>query len=276
MQYDELNTDQDKIQFNNDMSAYKIKISNNILLINDIIKENIKNKEIFENQIKLLTETYESNLLSNNNKIEKLTKYNETIKNMIDLNQQILEMECEDETLSHLNNLTLHDVDANNIYECKPVREELSILNVMKKVYTKQKENACLSETIVANNDIINAITKTSFSSWYYNSHYYANNYENAIKLEIDSRDYDATYKREENDTRYSNVYILTIKYPDNFSKLTNNTIIKFNNNELKDIDNEKYRETIKYIEILISKLILIKINRCNPVLRGRKPKVSE
>jgi hypothetical protein len=77
-------------------------------------------------------------------------------------------------------------------------------------------------------------------------------------------------------DTRYNNVYILTIKYPDNFPKLTNKAIIKYNNNGLKDINNEKYRESVQNIEILISKLILIKINRCNAVPRGRKPKMCE
>ena len=41
-----------------------------------------------------------------------------------------------------------------------------------------------------------------------------------------------------------------TVKRPSNI----------YNNNELKDINNEKYRESVQNIEILISKLILIKI----------------
>jgi hypothetical protein len=52
----------------------------------------------------------------------------------------------------------------------------------MKKVYTKQKENACFNETIVANNDLINAITNTSFRSWYYdatNWYFYKIKFEN-------------------------------------------------------------------------------------------------
>jgi hypothetical protein len=255
-------TDQNIMQFDDDNDGYKIKINNNILLINDIIKENEKNREIFENQIKLLTEKYEGNLLSNNNKIDKLTKYNATMKNMIDLKQQILEMECE-----HLDPISSNIAD-----ECKPVPNELSILNVMKKVYMKQKEQTDFSEMMVANNDLINAITNTSFSSWYYASYCWYH----AIKIEIDGNNFDAICAKDALDTRYSNVYILTIKYPDNFSKLTNKAIIKYNNNELKNINNEKYRESVQNIEILISKLILIKINRCNAVPRGRKPKMNE
>jgi hypothetical protein len=190
------------------------------------------------------------------------TKYNTTMKNMIDLKQQILEMECE----------PLDPISSNIADEYKPVSNELSILNVMKKAYIKQKEQADFSETIVANNDLINTITKTSFSSWYHASScwYYA------IKIEIDGNNLDATCSKDVLDTRYSNVYILTIKYPENFPKLTNKAIIKYNNNELKNINNEKYRESVQNIEILISKLILIKINRCNAVPRGRKPKMVE
>jgi hypothetical protein len=260
------NANQNIISYDDDddIDAYKIKINSNILLINDILKTNEKNKEIFENQIKELTQAYEENLLSNNNKVDKLKKYNETIKNIINLKQQILEMECETNDLDTLNNIDEY---------IKPIPDDLSILNVMKKVYTKQKENACFNETIVANNDLINTITNTSFRSWYYDA---TNWYFYKIKFEIDSCDYFATCKRDNLDTRYINVYALTIKYPDNFPKLTNKSIIKYNNNELKDINNEKYSETPQNIEILISKLMLIKINRCNAVPRGRKPKVSE
>jgi len=262
-------TDQNIMQFDDDDDSddndgYKIKINNNILLINDIIKENEKTKEIFENQIKLLTETYEVNLLLNNNKIEKLTKYNETVKNMIDLKQQLLEMEMEHETPDHIH--------SNIADECKPVLNKLSILNVMKNVYIKQKEKTDISETIIANNDLINAITNASFSSWYYVRPWW----HHEIQIEIDCNKFDAICSRDVLDTRYNNVYILTIKYPDNFPKLTNKAIIKYNNNGLKDINNEKYRESVQNIEILISKLILIKINRCNAVPRGRKPKMCE
>jgi hypothetical protein len=257
------NANQNSISYDDDIDAYKIKINSNILLINDIVKTNEKNKEIFENQIKELTQAYEENLLSNNNKVDKLKKYNETIKNIINLKQQILEMECE----------PLDLISSTIADEYKPVSNDLSILNVMKKVYTKQKENACFNETIVANNDLINTITNTSFRSWYYDA---TNWYFYKIKFEIDSCDYFATCKRDNLDTRYINVYALTIKYPDNFPKLTNKSIIKYNNNELKDINNEKYSETPQNIEILISKSILIKINRCNAVPRGRKPKMNE
>jgi len=259
-------TNQSHFSINDDdaNNAFKIKINSNILLINDIIKTNDKNKELFENQIKALTQTYEVNLLSNNNKIDKLKKCNETIQNMIDLKQQLLEMECETNDLAPLN---IAD-------ECiKPVPNKLSIFDVMKTVYTKQKENADISETIVANMDLINAITNTSFSSWYHESPCW---WYRAIKIEIDGNDFNATCAKDVLDARYNNVYILTIKYPDNFSKLTNKAIIKYNNNELKNINNEKYRESVQNIEILISKLILIKINRCNAVPRGRKPKVIE
>jgi hypothetical protein len=258
------NANQNSISYDDDddyIDAYKIKINSNILLINDIIKENEKNKEMFDHQIKLLTEKYEGNLFSNNNKIDKLTKYNTTIKNMIDLKQQLLEMECE----------PLDLISSTIADEYKPVSNDLSILNIMKKAYMKQKEQADFNETIVENNELINAITNASFSSWcYYDSHNFK------IKLEIDTHDYYARYKRDVLDTRYNNVYALTIKYPDNFPKLTNKAIIKYNNNELKNINNEKYRESVQNIEILISKSILIKINRCNAVPRGRKPKVSE
>jgi hypothetical protein len=250
------------MQFENDIDPYKIKINSNILLINDIIKDNDKTKEIFENQIKFLTEKYEGNLLSNNNKIEKLTKYNETIKNMIDLKQQILDMECE----------PLDPISSNIADEYKPVLNDLSILNVMKKVHMKQKEQTDVSETIIANNDLINAITNASFSSWCYVRPWW----HHAIQIEIDCNEFETICVRDVLDTRYNNVYALTIKYPDNFSKLTNKAIIKYNNNELKNINNEKYRESVQNIEILISKLILIKINRYNAVPRGRKPKVSE
>ena len=97
----------DKIPEFDEIGNYRTKLLNNTLIINGLIEENQKNKVELEEKIKLLTETYNNQVGLNNNKIVKLQKYNDIIKNMIELKNNLLEIE---------NDITLQDIiPANNL-----------------------------------------------------------------------------------------------------------------------------------------------------------------
>jgi hypothetical protein len=154
----------DKIQEFDEISNYKKKLFNNTLIINGLIEENQKNKLELEDKIKLLTETYNNQVVLNNNKIVKLQKYNDALQNMIELKLNLLEIE-NDITLQD-NNIILQskveeeititnldddeseseeseeddsDSDDKSTSVVETVPDEFSIINIMKKTYEKQK-----------------------------------------------------------------------------------------------------------------------------------------
>jgi len=158
----------DKIQEFDEIGNYKKKLFNNTLIINGLIEENQKNKVELEEKIKLLTETYNNQVVLNNNKIVKLQKYNDALQNMIELKLNLLEIE-NDITLQD-NNIILEskveeeitnldddeseeskeseedeseedesDSDDKSRSVVETVPDEFSIINIMKKTYEKQK-----------------------------------------------------------------------------------------------------------------------------------------
>ena len=174
----ELNTG-DKILDFDETDIYNKKLFNNTLIINGLIEENHKNKIELEDKIKLLTDTYNNQVVLNNHKIVKLQKYNDALGNMIELKLNLLEIE-NDITLQDNNvilqskveeeitntiiitNTNLEDNDeseedesdsdnkSNSVVETVP--DEFSIINIMKKTYEKQKlEEQQKPETIIKN-----------------------------------------------------------------------------------------------------------------------------
>jgi hypothetical protein len=168
----------DKNQEFDEIGNYKKKLFNNTLIINGLIEENQKNKVELEDKIKLLTETYNNQVVLNNNKIVKLQKYNDALQNMIELKLNLLEIE-NDITLQD-NNVILQskveeeitnlkhddeseeseedesDSDDKSISVVETVPDEFSIINIMKKTYEKQKleeDQQKQTATIIKNYD---------------------------------------------------------------------------------------------------------------------------
>lgn len=160
----ELNTG-DKILDFDETDIYNKKLLNNTLIINGLIEENQKNKVELEDKIKLLTDTYNNQVVLNNNKIVKLQKYNDALGNMIELKLNLLEIEnditlqdnnviLQSKVEEEITNTNLEDNDeseedesdedesdsdnkSNSVVETVP--DEFSIINIMKKTYEKQK-----------------------------------------------------------------------------------------------------------------------------------------
>lgn len=143
-----------------EINSYNKKMSSNTSIINNIIKENEQNKKIFDETIESLTIKYENQLLMNNDKIEKLKKYNDTIKNIIALKRNLDEIENEfgdmqpNKYISISNNIVKDQKEEEEEEEYKededeeeeeknniiPVSKEYSIINIMKKKQMEQKE----------------------------------------------------------------------------------------------------------------------------------------
>jgi hypothetical protein len=183
----------DKIPEFDEMDIYKTKLFNNTLIINGLIEEIQKNKVELEEKIKLLTETYNNQMIFNNNKIVKLQKYNDALQNMMELKLNLLEIE-NDITLQDIipannsntntnTNLEEDDNDksdsnsnseesdseeseseddsdsddkSNSVTETVP--DEFSIINIMKKTYEKQKLEEQQKQTATIIKDYDNTI----------------------------------------------------------------------------------------------------------------------
>lgn len=175
----ELNTG-DKILDFDETDIYNKKLFNNTLIINGLIEENHKNKIELEDKIKLLTDTYNNQVVLNNHKIVKLQKYNDALGNMIELKLNLLEIEnditlqdnnvilqstVEEEITNTNTNTNLEeedesDSDNKSTSVVETVPDEFSIINIMKKTYEKQKleqqeqqEQQKKPETIIKNYD---------------------------------------------------------------------------------------------------------------------------
>lgn len=172
----ELNTG-DKILDFDETDIYNKKLFNNTLIINGLIEENHKNKIELEDKIKLLTDTYNNQVVLNNHKIVKLQKYNDVLGNMIELKLNLLEIEnditlqdnnvilqstVEEEITNTNTNTNLEeedesDSDNKSTSVVETVPDEFSIINIMKKTYEKQKleeeqqEQQKKPETIIKN-----------------------------------------------------------------------------------------------------------------------------
>lgn len=141
-----------------EINNYKLKISKNAIMINNLIKENQNNKKELEDKINELTKEYETKLTSNNNKINKLQKYNNTIEDLIKIKINLLEIEkdiisnndnSKIETSIINDDIKSDDKDDNddeddetftNNCEIEQVPDERSIINIMKNAYNKQQE----------------------------------------------------------------------------------------------------------------------------------------
>lgn len=181
-----LNTGENILDFD-ETDIYNKKLFNNTLIINGLIEDNHKNKIELEDKIKLLTDTYNNQVVLNNNKIVKLQKYNDALKNMIELKLNLLEIEnditlqdnnviLQSKVEEEITNTNLEDNDESDESESESeedesdsdnkstsvvetVPDEFSIINIMKKTYEKQKleeeqqEQQKKPETIIKNYD---------------------------------------------------------------------------------------------------------------------------
>lgn len=123
------NVENKEIVEDKEINDYKLKVSKNDIIINSLINENKKNKKELEDKIKELTKEYEIRLSLNNDKIDKLQKYNKTIEDMIKIKVNLLEIE--NDIISN----NYNKINSNNI------SEKSSIIDIMKNAFNKQKKD---------------------------------------------------------------------------------------------------------------------------------------
>jgi hypothetical protein len=157
----------EKEDISKEINNYKLKISKNTIIIDNLINENKHNKQELDDKIKELTKNYNIGLSLNNEKICKLQKYNNTIEDMIKIKINLLEIERDiisdnngdddkndnddnngdDDKNDNDDNNGDDDKNDNDDNEglpnyCETVRvpDECSIINIMKNAFSKQKE----------------------------------------------------------------------------------------------------------------------------------------